>query len=126
LETNEADDPLRMYTLALVPTGENTGEYRRVGYAVWSDCAWYGYMCGKKQQPGAGVERPGRWTKERGWEANSGFFDTMEWWMRWANLEYYKKDKKARHMHDYDTDVLPELKNYHRDVGIEEKVLVIM
>ncbi|KAJ4322331.1 hypothetical protein N0V94_002440 [Neodidymelliopsis sp. IMI 364377] len=31
LETNEVHDALRVYTLALVPTGKNTGEYRRVG-----------------------------------------------------------------------------------------------
>ena len=31
-------------TLALIPTG-NPNEYRRVGFAEWKNCSWYGYFC---------------------------------------------------------------------------------
>ena len=129
LTSHEPDDPLRVYTIALIPTGkfgEDTGEYRRVGYAVWSDCAWYGYNCGPKQQPGLGVERPGKWTKEHGWQADDGIWDTLGWWTKWDDLEFYKRNKKGRHMHEYQADALPDLKKYHKDVGIEEKVVAIV
>lgn len=129
LETHESGDPLRVYTIALVPTGkygEDTGEHRRVGYAVWSDCAWYGYNCGHKKQPGAEIEKPGRWTEGHGWEADDGFFDTLKWWIKWDDLEYYKKEKKSGHVHSYEADALPDLRKYHKDVGIEEKVLIVV
>lgn len=34
-----------VYTLALVPTNEDSREYRRIGWAAWDDCTWYGYDC---------------------------------------------------------------------------------
>ncbi|GME25360.1 HET-domain-containing protein [Neofusicoccum parvum] len=33
-------DPLQVFTIGLVPTGRVPGEYRRVGYGLWDDCAW--------------------------------------------------------------------------------------
>ncbi|KAF2854066.1 hypothetical protein T440DRAFT_267374 [Plenodomus tracheiphilus IPT5] len=33
-----------MLTLALYPTGR-PGEYRRIGFAEWKNCSWYGYYC---------------------------------------------------------------------------------
>ncbi|KAF9697948.1 hypothetical protein EKO04_004491 [Ascochyta lentis] len=129
LHTHRPDDPLETYTIALVPVekdGQKTGEYRRVGYAVWSDCAWYGYNCEQGQKPDSNVERPGKWTREHGWEVERGFFDTLSWWMKWDNLEFYKREKKSRHPHGYEADMLPNLKMYHKDVGIEEKTVVIV
>ena len=130
LETHESGDPLRVHTIALVPAdqdGQNAGEFRRVGYAVWSDCAWYGYNCGQKQQPGAGKVRPGRWTEEHGWEINDYFFDTLSWWTKWDDLELYKRNKRMKHVHEYKAaDALPDLKKYDKDVGIEERTVVIV
>jgi len=34
-----------VHTLALLPTGESKDEYKRVGYASWDDCTWFGYNC---------------------------------------------------------------------------------
>jgi Heterokaryon incompatibility protein (HET) len=33
-----------VYTLALVPATEGS-KYRRVGWAAWQDCTWYGHSC---------------------------------------------------------------------------------
>jgi hypothetical protein len=44
------NDPLQVYTLGLQSTGKAEGEFRRVGYAVWHDCAWYGYDCNQGRQ----------------------------------------------------------------------------
>ncbi|KZM26127.1 hypothetical protein ST47_g2721 [Ascochyta rabiei] len=129
LHTHKPDDPLETYTVAIVPTGEygdNTNKYRRVGYAVWRDCAWYGYNCEQTKQSDSGVERPGRWTRENGWEVDRGFFKTLSWWMKWDDLELYKRANGGRHVHDFESDALPGLKQYHKDVGIEEKTIVIV
>jgi len=34
-----------VHTLALIPTGKAKAEYKRVGYAAWEDCTWFGYNC---------------------------------------------------------------------------------
>ena len=36
-----------VFALGLLPTRKADNEYRRVGYAVWADCSWYGYDCGE-------------------------------------------------------------------------------
>lgn len=127
--THEPDDPLSVYTVALVPvrgSGEKTVEYRRVGYAVWTDCAWYGYNCGQKERPGLGVERPGKWTPEHGWQTNDGLFDTLSWWTKWKDLELYKSGGGAKHVHEYEADALPNFKKYRNSVDITEEVVVIV
>lgn len=56
------DDPTEVFTLALVPnsksvtgqSGEDTAEFKRVGYAVWSACSWFGFDCFKEQERGSG------------------------------------------------------------------------
>ena len=88
--------------------------------------AWYGYNCGHKQQPGAGVERPGKWTKEHGWGIDDGVWDTLKWWMKWDDLEFYKREKKQEHVHEYKAGALPDLAKYHKRAGVEEKVVVIV
>lgn len=129
LKTHEEEDPLAVYTLALLPVkkdGVETSEYRRVGYAVWSDCAWYGYNCGQTKQAGSGIEKPGKWTPEEGWTVNDGVFDTLDWWLRWGDLEFYKREKGRAHEHGYLADALPDLKAYHHGVGVEERMVVIV
>ena len=129
LETHMHEDPLRVYTLALVPNdehGKNKGEYRRVGYAVWSDCAWYGYNCGQKNQPGEGIEKPGRWTKGHGWQANDSMLDALSWWIKWDDLEFYRRDKKSTHVHPYDAGALPDIRKYRENVDVNEIVVSIV
>jgi Heterokaryon incompatibility protein (HET) len=38
-------DPMSVYALGLRATGRAEKEYRRVGLALWTDCAWYGFDC---------------------------------------------------------------------------------
>ena len=46
LENNPLDMRRQViHTLALVPTGNNDKEYRRIGLAMWEDCSWFGYQC---------------------------------------------------------------------------------
>lgn len=127
--THEPDDPLSVYTIALLPlddSGEKSSEYRRVGYAVWTDCAWYGYNCGSKERPGLEVERPGRWTPEYGWQADDGVFNMLRWWTKWKNLEFYKPGQGGTHTHDYEAEVLPDLRKYHKDVEVAAEVINIV
>lgn len=42
---NMSGRPKGVSTLALVPTGHRDGEYRRVGFAEWDSCSWYGFDC---------------------------------------------------------------------------------
>lgn len=47
------DDQIEVYTLGLQAVPDRSGSYRRVGYGVWRDCAWYGFDCsesGKSKQ----------------------------------------------------------------------------
>lgn len=50
--------PVKVQTLALVPTGDEEGTYRRVGLAVCRDCAWYGYLCGWKDHDTERAKEP--------------------------------------------------------------------
>lgn len=38
---------MKYLPLGFLPTRKADNEYRRVGYAVWADCSWYGYDCGE-------------------------------------------------------------------------------
>jgi hypothetical protein len=38
-----------VYTIALISTNK-PGQYRRVGYAEWHDCTWFGYECSEDYQ----------------------------------------------------------------------------
>lgn len=42
----KAEDPREVLTLGLMPVKDSKGVYRRVGYAEWDWCSWYGYDCG--------------------------------------------------------------------------------
>lgn len=41
---------ITVYTIGLVPTGDSSNEFRRVGYTKWDSCAWYGYSCGNSTE----------------------------------------------------------------------------
>jgi hypothetical protein len=124
LETHDEDAALRVHTLALVPTGQKPGEYRRVGLAVWEQCAWYGYMCGWKDGRDRRVHRLGNYI-------GNGYFQPDTWWdwlarkLWWDDLEMHKERKMGTHGHRYEKDVLPNFGMYHASVKVHEEVLEI-
>lgn len=93
---------------------------------MWSNCTWYGYNCGQKQQPNPRIERPEKWTKEHSWKANDGIWHTLSWGTKWDDLEFYRREKKSKHAHEYEADALPDLEKYYKDVSVEGKVVVIV
>ena len=103
-------DPMLTWTIGLVPTGKAEGEYRRVGYAEWEDCAWYGYMCGEESRLGRGLEN-----LEEGWR---GIVP--------SNPELYKSKGKGKHKHDFEVDTLPDLTWYEKSIDVNEKVVVVV
>ncbi|CAI6335986.1 unnamed protein product [Periconia digitata] len=112
--THDETDPLVVWSLALVPTGRVEGEYRRVGYAVWEDCYWYGYACGMRERPGCTIEKADGW---RGM-AVVGDLENLGW-SRIVNGE-------GKHEHRFHDGELPGLERYHGDVGAEERVVVVV
>jgi hypothetical protein len=105
-------DPLVVYTIGLVPTGVE-GEYTRVGYAVWEDCAWYGYMCGHNSET-----RPGRTlVKPKGWR---GLISSRD-------IEYYTgPGLKGSHEHTFSPGRLPDIRKYHKGTGVQERVVTVV
>ncbi|KAF2714298.1 hypothetical protein K504DRAFT_528656 [Pleomassaria siparia CBS 279.74] len=48
--TYKKGDPLTTYTIGPVTTGRVKAEYTRVGYGVWKDYPWYGYVRGHHEK----------------------------------------------------------------------------
>lgn len=112
--SHRTSDPLQVWALALVPTGEKENEYRRVGYVVWEDCAWYGYNCGAKERPGRQIER------EPGWRGMMAGKDLEK--MGWGGEEVGKE-----HKHDWVKEgQCPELKRYGHWVTVGERLVTIV
>jgi hypothetical protein len=107
------NDPLEVYTLGLQQTGKTEGEFRRVGYAVWHDCAWYGYDCNQTKQKGPYAMPASMGRIEKGAKK------VMSW------LDGRKKNLLAtgdgNHSHLANTR-----STYHHTVVIERKELVIV
>lgn len=125
LTSHQDDDALKVHSLDLVPTGKAEGEYRRIGLAVWDECAWYGYLCGWKDLRDKIVERPGRWSED-GKYTKEGFGDKMTRRLGWDDLELYEETNKGEHEHGYHANSLPILARYHGSVNVEEKLVVIV
>ncbi|QDS76028.1 hypothetical protein FKW77_005064 [Venturia effusa] len=51
-----------VFSIALVPTGSDN-EYKRIGFAEWRDCAWFGHECG----PHRGSKRDGYSNMSKSW-----------------------------------------------------------
>lgn len=112
--THREGDPLQVFALGLVPTGRAEGEYRRVGYGVWDDCAWYGYVCGEERR------------LARGWTPTSS-----RWYWKVAERIGWKtpvavKVKDGVHDHHFKADALPDEGLYHEAVGVREESLIIV
>ena len=123
--SHRADDALKVHSLALVPSPSGKGEYIRVGLAVWDECAWYGYLCGFKNQNNRFVERvqqrqaDGRRRKEHAWERVG-----RKWW--WDDFELYEQVEKGAHEHAFQEDCLPDRAKYRAGIEVEERVVVIV
>ena len=103
--------PLQTYAIGLVPTRRAEGEYTRVGYAVWEDCAWYEYMCGHKSRAGREISRIDGW---RGMLAG------------WDLENTPMADGGGVHEHRFKPDNLPDMKIYHAGTSVAEKVVIIV
>ena len=125
LPSHKDDDALKVHSLALIPTGNVEGEYKRVGLAIWEECAWYGYLCGWKDERDRIVEKPGRWA-EGGRYTKEGLWDKMGRKLWWDDLEFYEETRKKIHQHGYKADGLPDMEKYHKNVHVEEKVIAIV
>lgn len=110
VRTYDDRHPLQTYTLGLIPTGRIEGEYTRVGYGVWEDCAWYGYNCGHKSRTGRELEKSDGW---RGMLAG-------------RDLEKSYPFPNSSHKHYFQPDRLPDISIYDKATGVQEKVLVIV
>ncbi|KAF2438812.1 HET-domain-containing protein [Karstenula rhodostoma CBS 690.94] len=112
--THRPHDPITIWSIALVPTGATNGEFRRVGYAVWEDCAWYGYMCGVRERPGRGVER------EAGWKGMLAGTHLEK--MGWGGEEV-----GGAHKHEWVRGgETPELKRYGHWVEVAERMVTVV
>jgi hypothetical protein len=125
LHTHHDQAALKVHTLALVPTNKRLGEYRRVGLAIWDQCAWYGYLCGRKDERDRKIYRPSNFTSE-------GFRKSDTWWdwvarkLWWDDVECFEECREGAHDHGYEKDCLPEMEKYHKNTKVEMKALIII
>lgn len=126
-------EPPRVYTLALVPTGDGSGNYRRVGLAFWDDCAWYGYLCGWKHERTRQITAPREW--DRGFYIGEYVWEEAFRKLWWDDMEFYKcneriggngLDGRWKHDHEYEGDQLPDWKMYKAGIPVEEMTVVIV
>jgi hypothetical protein len=126
-------DPVSVHTLALVPTGDAEGTYRRVGLAVWDSCAWYGYLCSWKDDRTRRITSPREW--DRGFHVGEYFWEEAHRKLWWNDMEFYKCNERAggngaegrwKHDHTYESDRLPDLKMYKAGMDVEKKTVVIV
>lgn len=115
------EDPITVYTLALLPIAN--GMYKRVGLAIWNQCAWFGYRCG--------YEPPGENLRERRHSKVGGPMDTrwkqkLRKLSRWPDLEFYKRNPSFRHTHKFEANILPDLEKYHDNAGAQERTITIV
>ncbi|KAF2825337.1 HET-domain-containing protein [Ophiobolus disseminans] len=123
LPTHDDASALKVHTLALVPSRRKPGEYRRVGLAAWDECAWYGYLCGFKDEMDRKVYRPGNYFN--GFLQDDGFRDKLARSLGWDDLEMLDECETGAHDHGYEKDALPEIGNYHQDVDVMERTIEI-
>lgn len=133
ITSTKPHDPIRVHTLALVPTGDEKGTYRRVGLAVWDDCAWYGYLCGWKHNLTRRVTAPKEWAC--GFHVGEYFWEEAYRKLWWDDMELYKCTERVggdglegrwKHEHEYQSDRLPDKGMYKTGTLVEEKTVVIV
>jgi hypothetical protein len=125
LHTHDDAAALKVHALALVPANNKSDEYKRVGLAIWDQCAWYGYLCGWKDERDRRVYRPGNLSEE-------GYVQDDTWWDKvarktyWDDLEALDVCEVGGHEHGYERDRMPEFGRYHRDVVVGEETVIIL
>ncbi|KAJ8118954.1 hypothetical protein OPT61_g166 [Boeremia exigua] len=129
----ERYEPLRVHTIALVPTGDSSGIYRRVGLAIWEECAWYGYLCGWKDDRTRRITSPREW--DQGFHVGEYLWEEAYRKLWWDDLELYKchgrvggdgENGRWKHEHEYKRDRLPDLKMYKPGTRVEPRTVVIV
>jgi len=123
LATHDDAAALKVHTLALVPT-RTPGEYRRVGLVVWDECAWYGYLCGYKNEMDRRVYRPGNYFN--GFLQDDSFRDKLARKLGWDDFEALEVCEVGKHDHAYEKDSLPDMGMYHPDVNVVERTVEIV
>lgn len=100
-----------VHTLALIFTGHSDGEFRRVGYAGFDDCTWYGFDCCEyrkaKEEPYARLSRS------------------------WGRIKPPQLSANGTKHHPVDAhtvahDPLPADEAYHPSVQMERRVVTIV
>jgi hypothetical protein len=125
LHKHTDDAAIKVHALALVPTGNSHGEYRRVGLAIWDECAWYGYLCGWKDERDRRVYRPGNYSAN-GYLQDDTWRDKLARKSWWNDLEAYDECKQGAHEHEYEKNAVPELGMYHPRVDVAESTVIIV
>lgn len=133
LSSTKPHDPIQVHTLALVPTGDEKGTYRRVGLAVWDDCAWYGYLCGWKHDLTRRITAPKEWAG--GFHVGEYIWEEAYRKLWWDDMEFYKCTERVggdglegrwKHEHEYQSERLPDWRMYKAGTLVEEKTVVIV
>ena len=133
VSSTKPHDPIKVHTLALVPTGGEKGTYRRVGLAEWDDCAWYGYLCGWKHDLTRRITAPKEWAC--GFHVGEYIWEEAYRKLWWDDMEFYKctervggnsLDGRWKHEHEYQSDRLPDRRMYKAGTLVEEKTVVIV
>jgi hypothetical protein len=100
-----------VHTLALVPTGKAEGEYRRVGFASWANCSWYGFDCCEyrhnKAEPYARLAKT--WGR-----------------VKPPVLAVSGTRQHPEKPHSIALEPMPSRTAYHTDVGIEQRTVKIV
>ncbi|KAH8724214.1 heterokaryon incompatibility protein-domain-containing protein [Phaeosphaeriaceae sp. PMI808] len=110
-------------TIALVPSGKDN-TYRRVGYAVWNDCAWYGYVCPSENIEIHDLERSV--SPESDQPYGNQWHDPAKAPDESDGLEaYYQVRGGGLHAHESKAGCLPDLDRYHSNVDVQEAIVEI-
>ncbi|KAH7074194.1 heterokaryon incompatibility protein-domain-containing protein [Paraphoma chrysanthemicola] len=124
IHTHDDAAAIKVHALALVPT-DKPGQYRRIGLSIWEQCAWYGYLCGWKDERDRRVYRPGNYSED-------GYLQEDSWWdwlarkLWWDDLEAYDECTIGAHDHVYTSNTLPDRAKYHGKIKVEERTVTIV
>lgn len=125
LDTSDENAALEVVSLALVPTGNKSGEYRRVGVASWQQCSWYGYLCGWKDERDRRISRLGNFSQD-------GYLQEDTWWdwlarkLWWDDMEALNVCPQGKHSHPYNKDEMLDMKKYCSKGKVEEGTVTIV
>lgn len=116
------DDSITVHTVGLVPTGNSTNEYRRVGYAAWTYCSWYGYVCGEYDAEAyeQDLKVPSGWR---------GLFWRLLRWIQGRDgksLQQPCAKGAGEHHHDFAAKEPLDMKAYHHSIKVRTRTMSII